>query len=56
MKKNQDKKKKAIEPKTNFFLRPDETGWDNLKKNLDYVADTAEARGLTPEKLEKIIC
>ena len=43
------------EPEDTFFLRPNESGWEDLEKRLDDVADKAEARGLTPEKLEEIL-
>ena len=42
-------------PKDNFFLRPEEEGWNDLKKRLDSVADTAEEKGLMPEILENIL-
>ena len=39
-------------PEETFFLRPNESGWEDLEKRLNDVGDKAKARGLTPEKLE----
>jgi len=38
-----------------FFLRPDEKGWDDLNKRLGKISRNAEEKGLTPEILEEIL-
>jgi hypothetical protein len=38
-----------------FFLHPEEKGWDDLNRRLDKISREAEIRGLTPQLLEEIL-